>query len=95
MAVEVVFSPQARLDLIDIGDYIARDNPEAAARWVDMLVARCRSLIHFPNRGRRYKGPYRVLPVRNYLIFYRADGEGVVIVRVLHGSRNIEGLLGQ
>jgi len=32
------------------------------------------------------------LQVLNYLIFYRPTESGIVIVRVLHGSRKIENL---
>jgi len=32
----------------------------------------------------------RGFPVEKYLIFYRLVKEDIVIVRVLHGSRNIE-----
>jgi toxin ParE1/3/4 len=35
----------------------------------------------------------RSFPVGKYLIFYRLIDEGLEIVRVLHGARNIENLL--
>ena len=35
----VEFSPQALLDLEEIADFIAEDNPLAAERCVDRLVA--------------------------------------------------------
>ena len=32
----------------------------------------------------------RSFPVKNYLIFYRPIDEGIEIVRILHGSQDIE-----
>jgi toxin ParE1/3/4 len=31
----------------------------------------------------------RYFPVGNYLIFYRETGQGVEIIRVLHGARSL------
>ncbi|HEY8564817.1 MAG TPA: type II toxin-antitoxin system RelE/ParE family toxin [Beijerinckiaceae bacterium] len=36
----------------------------------------------------------RQVAFRNYLILYRVDDEAVLIVRVLHGSRDIRKLIG-
>lgn len=36
----------------------------------------------------------RSFPAGDYVIIYRIDGEGVVILRVLRGSRNIAALFG-
>ena len=33
----VVFAPEAENDVIGIADYIARDKPEAARRWVHKI----------------------------------------------------------
>jgi len=54
------------------------------------LRARCLSLTDFPLRGRRYNAVYRTLVVTPYLVFYRVDGNTVVVVRVLHGAQNID-----
>ena len=32
----------------------------------------------------------RSFPVGNYLIFYRETGQGIEIIRVLHGARNLD-----
>jgi plasmid stabilization system protein ParE len=36
----------------------------------------------------------RSFPVGDYIVIYRTNGEDVVILRVLHGSRNIAALFG-
>ncbi|MBK8991407.1 MAG: type II toxin-antitoxin system RelE/ParE family toxin [Gammaproteobacteria bacterium] len=40
----VTFSPQARQDLLDIGDYIAKDNRANARRFVGKLIDQCRQI---------------------------------------------------
>jgi toxin ParE1/3/4 len=37
----------------------------------------------------------RTFPVGEYVIFYRIEDEGVVILRVLRGSRNMAALFGR
>lgn len=44
-------------------------------------------------RGRRYNTVYRTLVATPYSIFYRVEGDTVVIVRVLHGARDLERVL--
>ena len=37
----VTFSPKSRQDLVDIGDYVAKDSPANARRFLDKLAAQC------------------------------------------------------
>jgi toxin ParE1/3/4 len=90
MAAKVAFASSAEGDLDSIAAHIAQANPRAALDLIGDLRARCLSLYEFPLRGRRYNAVYRTLVVPPYLIFYRVDGDTVVIVRVLHGAQNIE-----
>ena len=62
----------------------------------DVLLARADALCEFPNRGRLYRDPYRMLAVDNgYRIFYRVDEatETVVIVHFFSPYRDIDALL--
>jgi toxin ParE1/3/4 len=91
-------APLARLDLKEIGDYIARDNPQRAISFVDELVGHCHKLTTQPGIGtlRRDLGEdLRMLPHGRYLIFYRVEAELVTIVRVLHSARDIGPLFHQ
>ena len=92
---------QAKTDLIEIADYIAADNPEAAERFLDAAEATFAFIASLPSVGRtfRFQSPVaqgmRVWPVEDferYLIVYRAVESGLAMVRVLHGSRDIAGL---
>jgi toxin ParE1/3/4 len=92
----VQFSAAAQLDLLEIGDYIARDNPDRAVSFVDEIAARCRTLSEFPRKGRLHRSlrrEARILAYRGYLIVYREHEDRVTIERVWHGARDILSLL--
>jgi toxin ParE1/3/4 len=85
-------SDEARSDLEDIWSYIARDNPEAADKFIFSIVSRFRRLASMPNMGRQREelAPrLRSFPVGRYVIFYRPSYNGVEIVRILHGARDL------
>lgn len=88
----VLYSPRARLDLRDIVDYIAPENPNAAQRIYSRIVTQCRHLAATPliGRGREDLGPHvRSFVVWPYLIFFRPIADGVEIIRILHGKRDM------
>ena len=92
----VHFSAAAQLDLLELGDYIGRDNPDRAVSFVDEIAARCRTLSEFPRRGRLHRSlrkDARILSYRGYLIVYREHEDRVAIERVWHGARDILSLL--
>lgn len=88
--------PEAESDLEEIWWYIAQDNPNNADIFLDRIQETCLALADFPNMGtnrNNLKMGLRSQPVGNYLIFYFPLEDGIDIVRVLHGSRDIESLL--
>ena len=93
------YLPAAEQDLLDILDYIARDNPDAARAFVDRVEQAIGRLTDFPRSGpqprdsRLRRLGYRVLVVDDYLIFYVLIRRTVQIRRVLHGARRYEFLL--
>jgi toxin ParE1/3/4 len=95
---EVIFSPEAEADLEDIAAYIAADNPARALSFVQELRARCRQIAHMPEAFPLVPdfeaAGYRRRVVRNYLVFYRIKAGAIQIVRILHGARDYESLLG-
>jgi toxin ParE1/3/4 len=87
-----VVSPRAALDLEQAHDAIAQHNPRAAAKFLDAVEAKFQTLATFPEIGGRCEdvaAGLRCLPVKRYLIFYRLRADGVEVVRVLHGSRDV------
>lgn len=77
-------------NLDGIGDYIARDNPRAAARVVTIIWDSVQRLAEFPGLGRpgRVDGTRElVITGTPYVVPYRARGNRVEILRVFHGAR--------
>lgn len=87
---------QAEEDLIAIWDYIARDNPRAADRLLDVLDAKSRALARNPHLGMARDDiarGVRHFPVGNYLVLYRVLGDGIEVVRYVHGMRRLQDLI--
>jgi toxin ParE1/3/4 len=88
-------SAQARQDLKDIKDYIARDNLDQAEEFVRAIAERFQKLANFPSMGRSYEELFpnlRGFPVGNYIIFYRPNEKGISIERILSGYRDLDTL---
>ena len=83
----------AESDLDDIWWYIAQDNPEAADRLLDRIEERCQALVRFPEMGmsrEELMPDLRSLPIGSYVVFYLPIEQGIDIVRVLPGMRDID-----
>ena len=91
----LIFAPSARQDLLDIFDYMARDNPIAAANWIDKIEERCELIARTPEFGEvrpEYGADIRSNVVGRYVIFYRPINDGIEVVRVIAGDRDIRSL---
>ncbi|QUD90359.1 type II toxin-antitoxin system RelE/ParE family toxin [Phenylobacterium montanum] len=91
----VVITPRANADLDDIWLHVALDNPAAADRLIDRIVARCQALAEHPKLGaaRPEIAPdARALVVGDYLALYRVEGSSAVVVRIVHGVRRLKDL---
>lgn len=87
------FAQQAERDLVDIGNFIARDSPINAARFVSRIEEHCAFLAAHPLAGRardELAPGLRSIAFGRYVIFYRALDDGAEIVRVLHGARDLK-----
>jgi toxin ParE1/3/4 len=87
---------QAEEDLIALWLYIAQDSPGAADRLLEEIEAKCILLADYPQLGLARPDiaeDCRYLPVGRYLILYRIISDGIEVVRVVEGSRRLEGLL--
>ena len=82
----------AEQDLLEIWSYIARDNPAAADRFIDLLTEKCELLAESPKIGRRREelSPrLRSFPVGRYVIFYRIAERGIEVARILSSYRDL------
>ena len=88
--------PRAVRDVDDIWLHIASDDPVAATRLIERMAAGVARLADFPESGRARPEigvGARSVPIGNYLVLYRVNGDFVDIVRMIHGAREIAGLL--
>jgi toxin ParE1/3/4 len=95
------FLQSAERDIEEIVDYISHDSAQAATTFRLAIQGVCEMLVDIPEAGsaRNFRNPemkgLRMLPVRKfdkYLIFYRSTPEGLEIVRVVHGARDLPSL---
>jgi len=87
------FAPAAEGDLTEIYTFIARDNRAAAWATIALLEQEASTLAATPGIGRareELQPGLRSLAVGNHVIFYRPGPDGIEVVRVLHGKRDIE-----
>ena len=92
MAQYVITEP-AEEDLREIAFYIADDTIDAAFSMLDRFTERFEMLASMPQTGRRrdeLETNLRSFPEGSYVVFYREVSQGIEIIRVLHGSRDID-----
>jgi len=93
----VSFSPKSRQDLIEIGDFIAKDSRANARRFVGKLIKQCERIAHKPllYAAREDIAPgLRIAPMGRYVVFFRLLGDTIRIERVLHGARDLPTIFG-
>ena len=89
---KVLSTSRATRDLVEIGLHIAQDSPRAADKMLAAIGRKCKMLAHLPRLGRRrdeLAPGLRSFSVGSYVVFYRTMHDGVEIIRVLHGARDI------
>jgi toxin ParE1/3/4 len=102
VSVELVWTPQAREDLIEIYTFIGLDRQSAAERVFGRIERKAGLLFDHPRLGMRrpdIRPSTRVLVEGPYLILYEThpdSDEGridaVEIVRIVDGRRNLNSL---
>ena len=66
-----------------------------ARRVVSDIAARIEAIRDFPDAGapRDHIRPgLRAVIKHNYIAYYRATGDEIIVIRVLHGSRDVEAI---
>lgn len=99
MRADLLWSPQAREDLLEIYIAIGIDNPDAAERLYAAMESKVNLLVDYPRLGVRrseIQRSARILMEGAYLILYETypdsdDGpiESIEIVRVVDGRRDL------
>jgi toxin ParE1/3/4 len=104
MSSKVTRKPEVKIDLIELADYISHDNLDAALRFLDaaentfVFLAthhEAGQLCNFRSQEARGVRVWRVDGFKNHLIFYCPTNDGIDVVRVLHGARDIEAIFSE
>src|ERR1039457_3802321 len=89
----IAWTDEARRWIEDIFEYIAADNPAAAARTIQEIYEQAQVLATFPEIGQRYAASsrnVRILLYGHYRIAYLVKDDGNIdILGVFHGSLDI------
>jgi len=88
---KVIWTPRAQQRLQEIHDYIAKDQPGNAERWVARVLDRGEQIGEQPRSG-RVVPEYRRETLRevfegDYRIIYRIRSRQVDVLTVRHGAR--------
>lgn len=88
---EIIWTEPALADLDAIADYIALDNPQAAAALVKKVFQHVGQLAEHPDSGscppELKRSRYRQLVEPPVRVLYRHDGGTVFILHVTRGER--------
>jgi Plasmid stabilization system protein len=88
---EIIWSEPALSDLDAIADYIALENPTAAAEWVRHIFSHIEQLADHPENGSRpqelKRSRYRQIVEPPCRVFYRYDGHKVFVLHVMRYER--------
>ncbi len=94
---EYFYSSEARRDLLEIWEYIALDDVDAADRVEREIQQAVSMLVRNPEAGHLRRDltskPVRFWTIYSYLIIYDPDARPLEIVRILSGYRDLAILL--
>ena len=85
----VLWTPEAQQDRADVWDYIAADNPRAAARMDRLFSEAAARLTEYPKQGcaGKVSGTRELIPHENYRLVYEIANETVWILALVHTAR--------
>jgi toxin ParE1/3/4 len=91
---QILWTDGAKHNLNSIEEYIALDNPRAAAKTVLRIVKKVQQqLTEYPGSGKpgRFEGTRELIfPYLPYIAVYTAKGNAVIILRVFHTAQQLE-----
>jgi len=97
---EIIWSETSEKDLINIIEYVAKDDSSIAYEKFKEIKEKASGLKSFPNRGRivpelQQQGiiQYRELIISPWRIIYRISKNCVYVLSVLDSRQNVEDIL--
>jgi toxin ParE1/3/4 len=90
---QIEWSDAALDNLEIIRDYIGKDSPYYARRFIERIFDAAEALQDHPQMGRQVpeadRDDVRELIFQGYRIIYRTKSDRVQVITVIHGSRNL------
>lgn len=92
---------EAENDIFLCAQYIRNDKENVAERFLDSFSETTARLLDLPKMGRERKFAHielvglREFPLigfENFLVFYRENKEGILVIRLLHKARNLQAI---
>ena len=88
---KIIWSPLAIDRASEIAEYIARDKPSAAEKWINTVFSKVEQLISSPEIGRVVpeirNDRFKELIYGNYRIIYRIEKTQISIFTIRHGKQ--------
>jgi len=87
--VKLIWTPEALQDRLEIWDYIAMDNPNAAIHMDELFSDAALKLSNHPKLGRlgKIQGTRELLPHANYRLVYEISNETIWVLALVHTAR--------
>jgi toxin ParE1/3/4 len=89
----VIWTIPARDDLKAIFEYIALDSKFYAKKVIQEIIERAATISNMPERGRIVpeinEKEIRETFIYSYRLIYQFSKESIIILAVIHGSRNV------
>jgi len=95
MAFHLIWTRTAVEDLRGMAGFIAADNPDAARRLAEAILAKIERLPQYPTMGRivpeKEDSTIRELILSPYRIIYQVDQEhnAIYVTRIWHAARGV------
>jgi toxin ParE1/3/4 len=90
--VRTLRQPAFSNDVSDAYAYLSERNPRAADAFLDEVEKTVTLIAVFPEIGRKRRLPeIRSFRLQRfpYVVFYRIEPDSVVLLRIVHGARNV------
>jgi len=87
---QIKWEEDAISDLINLRNYIEKDNPTSAKKIATKILQSINTLIEHPllgKAGRVHKTRELVITTSRYTVIYKAEAESISILRILHQSQ--------
>lgn len=97
----IIKRPRVYEDLVELGDYIAKDSLRAAVRFAEAFDETLERLGEMPGLGSPCEFPHPAFPELLYwpikgfprhLILFRPVSRGIEVLRICHATQDLEAL---